>query len=382
MLVVHTGVDSMAEALQPVADAVKAGRALTPEQQAVVQNHLAVRTPMQQAREHRLDTAQVNFNHPPTKAGFAHLYLERGWWVSKIPTDQKVKYRSLNAAVAGMDTFFRCSPRPPLKPRQLPAWQSGPRHWETQPGMAPPPALMAPPAPPPALPAAPLALAPLFNAAHKERKEDDDQEIADIDDNATFVATRISPDDSVSRRGSPSLREDVVHWSQRERCVSPGAMIISRERFSERFDMLTRGQQLEAYCGNNTELVEYAIERYGGTPGGMSTDQIKNWYKADMEGRMPSHLQGLVFGIKDGDVQVCHIVSKAKGGHDWIYNYFLAIKAVNMFFGKYLPLDWDRYIGKDAAKMSETFARWVSKRAKAVLCFGEFKGQLDYYLAR
>lgn len=214
----------------------------------------------------------------------------------------------------------------------------------------------------------------------------DDDELSAIDGARTIIARAIaepaiSPEDSVSRAGSPSHQAPAVGASG-GRSISPGLTIVYREEATTKFPVRTRGQQLEAACGANAHLVDFAIERYGRTPGGMSTKQVTNWYMVDMEKRLPSHLQGRKFGQKKGDIQVCHIISKAKGGHDWVYNYFLELQEINAFFGKYLPLDWDRHIGTDAARNAETFARWVSKRARAVLCFGEFRGAMDYFLAR
>lgn len=211
-------------------------------------------------------------------------------------------------------------------------------------------------------------------------QECDDEELSAIDDAATVVmplahlATLAEPS---SRSGSPSLRNT---WQ--DRIVSPSLLIGYREEAAQLFEPLTRGEQLDAYCGMNTELVKHARDVYGSKPGGMSRNAIKNWYKKDLSERLPGHLRGRQFGTESGDLQVCHIVSTAKGGHDWVFNYFIALVEVNQYFNKWLPKEWDVYIGPDATKQAETFARWVACRAKAALTFGQFDPIADHFLAR
>lgn len=148
------------------------------------------------------------------------------------------------------------------------------------------------------------------------------------------------------------------------------------------FKPLTIGDQIESTCGFDTDLVAYAKAKYGNTPGGMSREAVKNWYKKDMANRLPSRHKGKKFGTEPGDLQVLHIISEAKGGSDWVFNYFIDTAEVNRYFGKSLPKEWDAYVGKRATVMAETFARWVAKKAKAVLTFAPFDPVLDHYLAR
>ena len=148
------------------------------------------------------------------------------------------------------------------------------------------------------------------------------------------------------------------------------------------FKRLTRGDQLESACGTNTELVAYAKERYGNKPGGMTREQVKRWYKKDMANRLPSRFIGKEFGLQRGDIQVCHIISTANGGHDWIYNYYIDLAEVNHHFGKHMSKEWDDYIGRDAKGHAESFSRWAAKKLKGIMPFGSFDPISDYYTAR
>lgn len=148
------------------------------------------------------------------------------------------------------------------------------------------------------------------------------------------------------------------------------------------FKRLTRGDQLESACGTNTELVAYAKDRYGNKPGGMTREQVKRWYKKDMANRLPSRFIGKEFGLNRGDIQVCHIISTANGGHDWVYNYFIDLAEVNHHFGKHISKEWDDYIGKDAKGHAESFSRWAAKKLKGLMPFGTFDPISDYYTAR
>jgi len=169
------------------------------------------------------------------------------------------------------------------------------------------------------------------------------------------------------------------------RCGSPSLDAHKNEppsSVARRLTPLSRGDQLESMCGFNTALVEHARQKYGNQPGGMMPNQIRAWYEKDMDGRLPTRLRGRTFGQRSGDLQVLHIVSKAKGGHDWVHNYFIDLQEVNHFFRQYLTKEWDDYIGTDAKTCAETFARWVSMRAKTTMTFGQFDPQQDYFLAR
>ena len=145
---------------------------------------------------------------------------------------------------------------------------------------------------------------------------------------------------------------------------------------------LSRGDQLDSACAMNVELVSYARKTFGNKPGGMSTKFVKKWYKEDMANRLPERFKGRVFGSGSDDLQVCHIISKAKGGHDFVYNYFIDTARVNRYFSKFMPREWDFYIGKDAYRSAETFAQWVALRSKAVITFGSFDPIADFYTAR
>ena len=143
---------------------------------------------------------------------------------------------------------------------------------------------------------------------------------------------------------------------------------------------LTTAQQLESYCGNNVKLVEYAKKNYGAKRGGMSTKHIRDYYRK-FPGELPEHLRDRSFADKDG-IQVCHLISKAKGGHEWVYNYGVYEARVNRHFHKFLPKQWDAYVGRLAMSHAENFARWVSKKASAVLQFGPFDTIQDHCLVR
>ena len=209
----------------------------------------------------------------------------------------------------------------------------------------------APPAPPPPVPPASAPLVPSFATGSK-------------------------------RSISPSL--DVRDDGKEARRVAPpvtGEQVSGPVRAKSAPKQLTRGQQLEASCGGNVNLMAHARRNYD-KPGGMSTRQVVAWYRKDLKARLPSHLQGLDFGSAAGDIQVCHIIPDAKGGHPWPYNYVLAVKSVNDYFSKYMPKQWDEYIGKESAKAAETFSKWVSKRARATFTFGAFDPVADEFLAR
>ena len=144
---------------------------------------------------------------------------------------------------------------------------------------------------------------------------------------------------------------------------------------------LTRSQQLEAYCGTNADLVEYATKKYGSTPGGMSTSAVKRWYRKH-PWQIPEHLQGRHFGSACNDIQVCHIIPVAKGGADYVWNYGIYLKSVNTHFGEFLPREWSNYVGRHADQTAKDFARWVAKKAAAVISYGEFNPIADRLLAR
>ena len=144
---------------------------------------------------------------------------------------------------------------------------------------------------------------------------------------------------------------------------------------------LTRSQQLDSGCGNNPRLVKYARDKYGDKRGGMPTSAVISWYRKHPD-QLPEHLQGRDFGTGPDDLQVCHIISKAKGGHDWVYNYGIYTKKVNDRYGKYLPKEWSRYIGLQVECMAESFARYTAKKAAAVLTFGAFDPVSDIFLAK
>lgn len=191
----------------------------------------------------------------------------------------------------------------------------------------------------------------------------------------------------VGERLAPSKRQRKTPVSEKEssctiKSCQNGASPVVPLVMGRPFRPLKRGEQLESSCGHNTELVSYIRAKYGDRRGGVSPVVIRRWFEKDMENRLPERLKGRVFGSKDGDIQVCHIISKAKGGHDWIFNYWLDLKEVNCYFKQYLPKEWDDYIGRDAVVYAESFARWVKKKAEAVLTFGSFDPQLDFFLAR
>lgn len=144
---------------------------------------------------------------------------------------------------------------------------------------------------------------------------------------------------------------------------------------------LTRSQQLESYCGNNPDLVAYAERRYGRKPGGMPTSAVQRWYRSH-PGQLPEHLRGRRFGPRSGDVQVCHIISVAKGGADYVWNYGIYAQSVNSYFGEFMPREWSNYIGKHADQTAKDFARWVAKKAAACIDFGSFNPISDRLLAR
>lgn len=143
----------------------------------------------------------------------------------------------------------------------------------------------------------------------------------------------------------------------------------------------TRGQQMEAYCGLNVKLVEFARRRYGDKPGGMNARAVRKWYEAHPE-ELPEHLKCKSFGNKKGCINVCHIISKAKGGSDWVANYVICTHEVNHFFAEYMPREWDQFIGAQAKEMAQSFAMWVAKKAAANITFGSFDPVADFFLAR
>jgi hypothetical protein len=142
---------------------------------------------------------------------------------------------------------------------------------------------------------------------------------------------------------------------------------------------LSRGMQLESYCGFNAALISYAKQRYGNNPGGMDPSRVHAWYYRNRKA-LPDQFRERNFGQKDDDLQLCHIVSKAFGGRDWPYNYFIAPASVNRHFTEYVSKEWMSYIGRDAAESAQTFARWATK--KEMVVFGSFDPVTDYRLAR
>ena len=83
-----------------------------------------------------------------------------------------------------------------------------------------------------------------------------------------------------------------------------------------------------------------------------------------------------------GGGPACYAEPTVLKSDHWVANYFIDTVEVNRYFGKYLPKEWDSYVGKDAKQQAETFARWVSLRAKAAITFGSFDPVADYFLAR
>lgn len=147
------------------------------------------------------------------------------------------------------------------------------------------------------------------------------------------------------------------------------------------FPALTTAQQLESGCGNNAYLVKYARDNYGDKRGGIPTRQVIAWYRKHPD-QLPAHYKGKDFGSEPDDLQVCHIISVAKGGSNWIYNYGIYPRRVNVHYGKYMPKEWSQYIGPQVESMADTFASWAAKKLAASVTFGAFDPVSDQFLAK
>ena len=143
---------------------------------------------------------------------------------------------------------------------------------------------------------------------------------------------------------------------------------------------LGKAEQLDSYCGCMPDLVDYARHKYGQKPGGMPTSSVRRWFERNPE-RLPAHLHGRKFGNSRGDLNVCHVISKAKGGHDFVWNFGIYTREVNSHFDKYISKEWDAYVGPHAVSTAQNFARWVSLKAAAVVGFGDFNPVSDYCIA-
>ena len=147
----------------------------------------------------------------------------------------------------------------------------------------------------------------------------------------------------------------------------------------------SRSHQLEHYCGNIPELMEYATQKHGQAgKGGMDEAAIHRWY------RMPGHwkkyipkaFQHLNFGRGNDDLQVCHIVAVHVGGHPWPYNYVIATGKVNNHFKQWFTPEWREYIGEQAYNHATSFQRWAVLATQATLPNGKFDPILDRLLAK
>lgn len=365
----------------------------SPQQKAILIDNLAHRMIHQATRAGSINCAEPNFEHPLCGTGFKGLFIASNGYAFQAPGgDHKVHFSTYIAALTYMDAHFLKHPRKEKMATKLPASHSNVAALLSLGAL---PALPALPAPPAVARPSTGALMPQFEEAaatgvvalselarpvKRARLDKADAEMEAMDIATTVAMPHVSPNDSVSRAGSPSLM--IVPAPAKERCISPGLSIIYQETFHQRFDDLTRPEQLDATCGLNPDLMEFARAKYGMKEGGMKAEKVKEWYNEDREKRMPVHLKGKKFGTKNGDVQVCHIISVAKGGHEWPCNFFLAVVEINRYFEEYLPKEWDNYIGLAAKKCAEGFARWVALRVKVTLTFGAFDPVLDYAAVR
>ena len=147
----------------------------------------------------------------------------------------------------------------------------------------------------------------------------------------------------------------------------------------------SRSHQLEHYCGNIPQLIKYARDKHGQPgKGGMDQAAIHRWYRMPGHWKryMPKAFQHLNFGKGDNDLQVCHIVADAIGGHPWPYNYVIATRQTNIHFKQYFPKEWRDYIGEQAYTHATTFHRWATQTTQATLPYGKFDPILDRILAK
>lgn len=221
------------------------------------------------------------------------------------------------------------------------------------------------------------------------------------DEVATLVGSRVvdlvTPDDSASRPGSPSLRDNNAFRilevgrpgaSKPSISMEPEETIVEQVKQAAGFKFVNplfspnREQQLGASCGHNIRLVSWCKQRHGHEgSGGVGTRSIAEWYKRNMD-QVPTHLQGREFGGKPGNIQICHIISDALGGTNWVYNYVLATKEVNDYFKEKYTAEWERYVGAEPAEYARLFQKWYVKKAAAYMAFGAFDAFSDKFLAK
>ena len=134
-------------------------------------------------------------------------------------------------------------------------------------------------------------------------------------------------------------------------------------------------------CSAQPELVEFARRVYGNKPGGMPRSAVSAWYKKNTTNALPPSMHGSRFGNADDDLQVCHIVPRALGGSDFIYNYVICTADVNRHFGRYFTTEWTKCVGRDAVQIACMFQRWTCKKAAALIDAGQFDPVADRVLA-
>jgi hypothetical protein len=190
-----------------------------------------------------------------------------------------------------------------------------------------------------------------------------------------------------------------VETPKKQRIVVPVSAIVPVERSvvpilddvlcasdEENFEIvaplptLSPQAQQDAFLGTNLKLMQYARNHYD-KPGGMPTAAVRRYY-TKFPNEWPNHLAGKVFGSRDGDVQVCHIVPDYLGGLAWPLNYGLYVCEVNHFFGKHFPLAWEQYVGTHAARTAAEFHRWHSRKAASMVTYSGYDPVTDFLLIR